>query len=137
MLPLKKFFPAIAWFFLVLVLICLPGYDLPSPDTWMNAVMFDKWIHAGLFSVLAFLFMRPFAISSLPVTKKLQALIKIAGCVSIWGLTTEFIQEFFIALRTFDWGDWIADSLGALLALIIVRKIYLRDKAKKDRHVSA
>ena len=92
----------------------------------MNTIMFDKWVHTGLFSVLAFLFMRPFSLSSLPLTQKRQAIIKIAVCVSIWGITTELIQEYYIAGRTFDWGDWLADSFGALLALLLCKKLYFK-----------
>ncbi len=129
MISFKKFIPGIAWFFLVLLLICLPGDDLPKSDNWMNAIMFDKWVHIGLFGTLAFLFMRPFAISTLAKEKIVKILVKIALSVSIWGLTTEFIQKFFVPGRSFDMWDWAADSAGALLAFLVSLKIYnLRQK---------
>lgn len=131
MLPLKKFLPAIAWFIFVLVLICLPGDDLPEADSWMSAVYFDKWVHIGLFSVLAFLFMFPFCKSALPVNKKWHAVIKTAVAVSLWGITTEFIQRYFIPGRSFDLGDWAADSFGALLAVFVCWKFFL---SKKRNH---
>ena len=117
----KKFIPGIAWFFLVLILICLPGSDLPTVEDWFNKIYFDKWVHVGLFAVLAFLFMLPFIRSSLPVKDKWQYLVRITIAVSLWGLTTEFIQKYFIPGRNFDMFDWAADSLGALIALLFSR----------------
>lgn len=126
MINLKKFLPGIAWFFLVLILICLPGDDLPKVGDWMSAIYFDKWVHVGLFSILAFLFMIPFCNSDIPLTIKWSFIIKIAISVSIWGLTTEFIQKFFIPGRSFDLLDWAADSVGVVLAVFICRKLYLK-----------
>ena len=125
MINLKKFLPGIAWFFLVLILICLPGDDLPKVGDWMSAIYFDKWVHVGMFSVLAFLFMLPFCKSDMTRINKWSFIIKIAISISIWGLTTEFIQKFFIPGRSFDLLDWAADSVGVVLAVAVCRKLYL------------
>lgn len=126
MINLKKFLPGIAWFFLVLILICLPGDDLPKVGDWMSAIYFDKWVHVGMFSVLAFLFMIPFCKSDMTRINKWSFIIKIAISISIWGLTTEFIQKFFIPGRSFDLLDWAADSVGVVLAVAVCRKLYLK-----------
>jgi VanZ family protein len=123
MIPLKKFAPAIGWFFLVLILICLPGSSFPKTDDWLDKIFFDKWVHIGLFSILAFLLMRPFVNSSLPQKDILQTIFKIALSVSIWGLATEFIQKYFTFHRSFDLWDWAADTAGALLAFIVCKKM--------------
>ncbi len=125
MIPYKKFIPGIAWFFLVLILICLPGDDLPKADDWMSAIFFDKWVHAGLFSILAFLFMMPFCKSNLTHKNKWVIIIKIAIAIIVWALTTEFIQKFFIPGRSFDLWDWVADAVGVLLALYVCKRFYL------------
>ena len=124
MIPFKKFIPGIAWFFLVLILICLPGNQFPKKIEWLDAIFFDKWVHAGLFGILAFLFMLPCVHSDLQKKDTLHLFFKIALAVSVWGLATEFIQKFFIPFRAFDLWDWAADSVGALLAYIVC-KIYL------------
>ncbi|MGG9970543.1 VanZ family protein [Ferruginibacter sp. SUN002] len=118
----KKFIPGIAWFFLVLILICTPGQDLPEVDTWLQQLFIDKIIHLMLFGILAYLFMYPFKKSTLNKKEKLQYFLRIAIAVSIWGITTEFIQKFYIPNRSFDLYDWIADSVGALIPSIIFRK---------------
>ncbi len=122
----KKFIPGIAWFFLVLVLICLPGSNIPQVETWLNDIYFDKWVHTGLFAVLTFLFIYPVAKLplTLPVKKNLAIKIAIAACV--WGLTTEFIQKFFIPDRSFDLYDLAADSFGIITAYTWCRVKYLK-----------
>jgi VanZ family protein len=126
MISYKKFIPGLAWFFLVLILVCLPGNDLPKADDWMDAIFFDKWVHAGLFSILAFLLMMPYCKSKLPINNKWIAVIKIALAVCIWGLTTEFIQKYFIPGRSFDLLDWAADSAGISLAVYVCWRFYLK-----------
>ncbi|MCW3092087.1 MAG: hypothetical protein JWP81_3156 [Ferruginibacter sp.] len=115
--------PGIAWFFVVLVLLCLPGQDIPSVN-WLSKIFFDKWVHTGIFGLLALLFMMPFAFSSMENKEKLQYFIRIAIATSLWGLTTEFIQKYWIPGRSFDLFDWAADSLGAFTAFIFCIKKY-------------
>jgi len=122
----KRFIPGIAWFFLVLVLICLPGKELPDVNDWLSKIYFDKWVHTGLFAVLAFLFMRPFLRSTLSPGEKWNWVIKIALATCAWGITTELIQKYFIVGRSFDLFDWAADSLGALLALLYSKIRFLK-----------
>ncbi|MBC7888802.1 MAG: VanZ family protein [Ferruginibacter sp.] len=121
---ITRFAPGIAWFFVVLVLLCLPGKDIPS-NNWFDKIYFDKWVHAGIFGLLALLFMLPFALSPLEDREKLQYFIRIAIATSIWGLTTEFIQKYCVSGRSFDLLDWLADSLGAFTAFTICRKKYI------------
>ena len=128
-LSIKKFLPGIAWFFVVLILICLPGNDIPKPHgwfEWINLIQFDKLVHSGIFGVLAFLFILPVARSSFSVREKWKYFIRISLSVCIWGLCTELIQKFFIPTRQFDLVDWAADSIGAVLALFFCRKIFLK-----------
>ncbi|HMJ47300.1 MAG TPA: VanZ family protein [Ferruginibacter sp.] len=118
----RKFMPGIAWFFIVLLLICLPGNDLPEPESWMEKIYLEKWVHMGMFGMLALLFMWPVGKSVFSPTLKWQYFIKIALASSIWGLATEFIQKFFIPGRSFDIMDWAADSIGILAAIILARR---------------
>jgi len=122
----KRFLPGIAWFFLVLVLICLPGSDLPTVNDWLGRLYFDKWVHTGLFAVLGFLFMLPFLRSPLETSVKKQYLLKVFLATLTWGLATELIQKYFISGRQFDWFDLAADSLGAVAALLFSHWRFLR-----------
>ncbi len=112
----KKFIPGIAWFFILLILLCIPGRDLPDSGDWLQKIFFDKWVHAGLFGTLAFLFMAPIYATYLSDKHKLLYVMVIASLVSAWGLGTEFIQHYLVSGRSFDKYDWLADTIGAVLA---------------------
>lgn len=123
-IKMAKFIPGIAWFFVVLVLLCMPGKDVPSVG-WLDKIYFDKWVHCGIFGLLALLFMLPFALSQTDNKEKLHLFIRIAIATSLWGITTEFIQKYFISGRSFDLLDWAADSLGVLIAFVFCRIKFL------------
>ncbi len=117
----KKFIPGIAWFFIVLVLMVLPGNELPETD-WLHINYFDKIMHVGVFAFLVFLFCWPFYKSGVSKAERKRYFIKIALSVSIWGLTTELIQKYIVIGRSFDLMDWTADSIGALIALLFTKR---------------
>jgi VanZ family protein len=120
-IPFSKIIPGIIWFFLVLILIALPQQNIPEVDDWYHQIYIDKWIHAGIFGVLAFLFMWPFLKSASDSNKKVFFIIALLA--SIWGYLTECIQ-IFVPGRSYDLLDWLADSTGVLIVLLfILRKI--------------
>ncbi|MGB4844496.1 MAG: VanZ family protein [Ferruginibacter sp.] len=125
-LTIKKFVPGIIWFFLILTAISIPGYDLPEVDNWLIEINFDKFIHVGLFAVLAFLFMYPLVKSNLTAKQKWQYCIKITLATIIWGLCTELIQKFFIPGRSYNLSDFAADGLGAVAALVFIKLRFLK-----------
>lgn len=124
----KQFIPGIAWFFFASFLLFLPGSDLPKVEDWFNKIYFDKWVHIGLFSILAFLFMLPVTRSALNLKVKWHYLLKIAIAASLWGITSEVIQKYFVPGRSFDLFDWAADSFGALVALLFCKIRFLKKK---------
>lgn len=97
----------------------------------MNAIFLDKWIHLGLFAVLAFLFMLPVINSTIDKKDQLKILMRVAISVSLWGLATEHIQEALIRGRGFEWGDWAADSIGSFGALVLCRSKFLQSRLSK------
>ena len=120
-----KFIPGIAWFFVVLYLLCLPGADIPQISWTDKIIFFDKWVHMALFGILTFLFCLPFKRSLFNKKQRLQYFIKIAIAVSIWGLAIEFIQRFYVPGRDYDLFDWAADSGGALIAFLFCSKKFI------------
>jgi VanZ family protein len=120
----KKFAPAIACFIVVFILVTLPGDSLPSTHEWMEVSFLDKWVHTTMFAVLTFLFLLPVAQSSMFRQQKRHYFIRIALAACIWGITTEYIQKFYIPTRDFDLLDWAADSAGVLIAFIYCRKFH-------------
>lgn len=123
-LTAKKFIPGIAWFFILFILLCIPGRDLPQANDWMKKIYFDKWVHAGLFGLLAVLFMGPILAADFAEKKKWKYILFILFAVSFWGVTTEFIQHNFVEGRTFDLFDWLADTCGAIIAIFFSKYFF-------------
>lgn len=119
----KKFLPAIAWFLLVLFLICLPADDVPKPG--FDFLGFDKLIHATMFGGIVFLVCMAYKKAAIAKKEKLNIFIKITMATCVWGITTELIQLYFIPGRQFDWYDWAADSFGATIAYFVSIKFFV------------
>ncbi len=135
-LTIKNFIPGIAWFFIVLVLICMPGEDIPDPTVWfewMKLIRVDKLVHTGIFALLVFLFIRPVGKHPAFSTKaKWNYFVKVALAGCIWGLTTELIQKFFVPSRNFDLVDCAADSIGAVIAFLFSWIFFLKRPSKNQ-----
>ena len=118
----KKFLPGIAWFFIICVLVFLPGKDVPEIG-WMNSMQIDKLVHAGMFGGLIFLFFLPYFKADISLRNKMNYLVRISLAAIVWGITVEFIQKFYIPGRSFDLFDWAADSAGVVIAFFVCKKI--------------
>jgi glycopeptide antibiotics resistance protein len=121
---IKAFFPALLWAGIILVLIGLPGYALPSIPL-LNLLNFDKFVHLSIFLVQALLFLR-----GAKRQTNYQELKKHAGfwCL-IFGIayagTTEVLQSLLFIQRSADVGDFIANSIGIFIGLPIANKLKL------------
>ena len=120
-----KFIPGIIWFIVVLTLIWMPGRDIPKSE-FLFEIDFDKFVHAGIFGVLAILFCWPFYKTGISSQRKIRYFIVIALLTSAFGYSTELIQKYWAEGRSYDLMDWLADSSGALAAFIFCRKFFTR-----------
>ncbi|MEO5376762.1 MAG: VanZ family protein [Magnetococcus sp. DMHC-6] len=84
----------------------------------------DKVIHAGVFGLLSLVAWRVFSLWSRLTYVKLLALI----FTSLYGVLDEWHQSFVIG-RNSDTMDWLADTLGALIALSLLK--YFQKRAAK------
>lgn len=73
---------------------------------------FDKYVHFGLFAVLLLLW-RLQGEPGLPFGLLLLVL------AFVYGLGIEYIQHYFIANRSFDLGDVVADMAGAVAGVVV------------------
>ncbi|KPM47132.1 VanZ family protein [Jiulongibacter sediminis] len=107
---LNKPWLAFSYTLLVLILCIWPGDELPE-----TVGLYDKWSHFIAFAGVAFfwLWWRP----------KFLGVILLA---ILFGLIIEIIQGILPESfhRSFDWYDWLADSIGALIGL----PVYLLSK---------
>jgi hypothetical protein len=127
---IRKFIPGIAWFFVVLILVCTPGPDLPDVGDWFGEISFDKVIHCGIFGLLALLFMWPVGKSANEKKIKTGWFLKVALATSVFGFMTELLQKFFIEGRSYSLLDCAADILGAFAAFGACYWLFFKRKAK-------
>jgi VanZ family protein len=99
------------------ILFFLPGSAFPKED-WLSRIYFDKWVHIGLFALLALLVCWSFPRHA---PKTIILLMLLVG----YGLAVELIQGAFIANRSCDLYDLLADGTGALAGLLL-RKSFSR-----------
>jgi glycopeptide antibiotics resistance protein len=109
----KLIFPVL----LIISIICLSkGATAPIPITLISLPFLDKIIHLFIFGVLAILFFR---IKEEESSKRYYAFFTII-LSSLIGITDELVQAMN-PYRYADVTDWIADTLGALIAVITYR----------------
>ncbi len=119
--------PAIIWFCIIFILLVLPGRDLPKED-FLSGIYFDKWVHAGLFGGLVFLFSFPFK-KDIPF--KSNFYISIVVLAIVYGVAMEFVQKYFTVDRDCDVNDMIADAVGAIIGYFFFRFIAKRIEKNK------
>lgn len=110
------FLPAALWLFISTVLLCLPGASFPKED-WLDKIWMDKWVHIGLFFLMVFLWCRFVHNAYSYLNNMMRAFIIITGIATIYGIGMEFVQLYWIPNRSFDPGDIVADTVGALAGL--------------------
>ena len=121
---IKSFGPAILWLATSVVLLTLPGSAFPK-ENWLDKIWADKWIHIFLFGVLAWLWCFAFY-KTWPNTKLLNFFIATTLFCICYGTVMEFVQKYCVVNRSFDIGDIIADSIGAILGFGFSYKTYLK-----------
>lgn len=100
---------AMGWTILIFIGCSLPGKDLPRVDVFGHV---DKVVHVVFFFVFGWLWGK--------VAQKPLLILLIAV---LYGFGLEFYQLSFVAGRSFDVWDGMADSLGAVIAFL---KFYSR-----------
>jgi VanZ family protein len=107
---------AVGWLVFVTILLCIPGTELPKV-TWSTKIWLDKWVHIFLFFVLVWFWCKVYRSMDVVNAKKTFIIITVLSIV--YGIIMEIIQHYFIPFRSFDFGDMIADSIGAIAGYFI------------------
>jgi hypothetical protein len=98
----------ILWAVVVFGLHAMSSKSFPKITFWENLGP-DKFVHAFMFFVAT-------ALAVFSGWGKLRSII-------VWicaGVLLEYYQFYFTTDRSFDWFDVLADSLGVMLALILL-----------------
>jgi hypothetical protein len=125
----RAFLPAALWFFLIMVLLSLPGSSFPEVRFWKP----DKIAHIGLFGMQALLLWialaakRGDAASGPGPTARVNAgsrpslspLFTAALWTLLFGALSEYYQDIFTS-RLADPYDIVANAIGVAAAVIVV-----------------
>jgi VanZ family protein len=125
--PYFVLYAALGWFIISVVLLTLPGTAFPKED-WLDKIWMDKWIHIGMFSILAALWCRYWYLLKMSehIYKFRKAFILIGLICLGYGIAMEFVQKYFIPLRSFDIGDIVADAVGATIGSVFSIRRYIK-----------
>lgn len=113
---MKKFIPFITWTLIIFGLCSMPGKAIPKIN-WLELLSFDKFVHAGIFFVEQVLLMR--ALQNRMKGFKWAALL---FCMA-YGGALELMQYYIFSQRNGDVLDFIANSTGALVGLLLYNKL--------------
>lgn len=109
---------ALLWALLILILCGIPGKDIPH-ISFLELLNFDKFVHAGIFFVLLLLTVRGFLLqSNFPQLKKLAKFTALLICI-VYGGSLEIMQGTLFIDRTADIFDFIANSFGASMGVLL------------------
>jgi VanZ family protein len=84
-----------------------------------------------MFAIQTWLLIIPVNKFDIPIKEKWQWMIRVCMAVIVWGIFTEIIKVY-VPGRSFDLLDWAADSFGAILALLLGKRLFLRHLEKKS-----
>ncbi len=113
---LRKLWPALAWAVVIIILMSLPGSMLPKARSPWNFLAFDKIIHAFIFFILSFLLMRGFFLQHKHQFLRSNHLLMAIVVGIVFGGLSELWQAVINTARSADIYDFIADSIGSVLA---------------------
>lgn len=113
--------PAIIWSVLIFILLIIPGQDFPVKP---GIPYLDKIVHAFLFGVQVFLWCRYGSRATGRNTWWIFFLIFLLSC--IYGIGMEYVQQYWVANRSFELEDIMADIAGSFGGWIIYRYLFFK-----------
>jgi len=103
--PSWTFFLALTWTIIIFIGCSLPGKEIPKLGLFAH---FDKVVHFSFFMVF-------FILWSIRFKGNFRTNLIILFIAIAYGFLLEFYQLYFVAGRSFDVWDGVADSAGALV----------------------
>ena len=109
-----KFFP-LSWTLFTILLLCLPGSMVPGTGIF-GLKDLDKIVHVMLFGMNVLFWGWHYETSPRNTTELRIIFIAATAIMITLGIVMEYVQMYFIPNRTFDNGDIVADTIGAIAA---------------------
>jgi len=127
----KYNFPAILWGLIILILMGMPGNDIPKMP-WLEHLHFDKAVHFFLYAVFTILLIRSFKKQISFTFLQKYSVATALGIGIFYGAILEYLQGILFIDRTSDLHDLIANIIGSLGGLPLL-KIIQNIESRKSR----
>ncbi len=124
---IRRFWPAMAWAILILILTGVPGNYFPQVKSFWEWLSPDKVVHVGIFAVQAFLILYGLEPQYLNKRQRYLFLVAAISITVLYGLITEVLQSFVFVGRDGNIFDFLADFLGALMGLLAYYLLNIRN----------
>lgn len=123
---MKYLWYPIVWFLVILVLCATPGKDIPH-ISFLELLAFDKWVHAGIFFILVLLMIRGFRMQRSGWIFDHAVIFTLVFSISYGGIL-ELLQGAVFEDRSADVYDFIANTFGAIVGVMLYRKLSAKIK---------
>lgn len=110
---------AFLWTVVILVLVGIPGNQVPKVSDWMDVFQPDKIIHVFIFAPFSWLWSKYFMLIT---NSKNKGIIISAVFGILYAISTEIMQFYVFIGRNGNLADAIADIVGVLVGLIVFYK---------------
>jgi VanZ family protein len=107
----------------IIITTLLPSSSMPSLSIW-EFFSFDSFAHGFLFSVLTFLMIVGLKKQYTFPRLRHYAVRTSLFVSSLFGISIEFLQHFFIPGRQGDIIDVLSNTIGCLIGILIFKWIY-------------
>jgi VanZ family protein len=131
---IRYWFPLIVFATVIFILSSIPGDDFPPvpkhfkfiPDWILEHP--DKVVHSIIYGILGWLSLR--AVSRTSPNPSLFTAAFAFIISSSYGASDE-IHQLFVSKRSCDIWDWVADSVGSLVVIVFLYRIYIKSNGLK------
>lgn len=115
-----KYWKSIVWTAIVILATTLPSNSIPK-SSLLEIPHFDKIVHFGLFFVLAMFIISEQNTLRLQGGLTRKAIILALSFTIAYGLIIEFLQYFLLPTRSGSLFDFLANTLGSIVAVVLYR----------------
>ncbi len=110
---------ALFWTVMILVLVGIPGNQIPKVSDWMDVFQPDKIMHIFLFAPFSWLWSKYFMLRT---SSKNRSIVIVAFFGILYAIATELMQHYVFIGRNGNVADAIADTAGVLVGLVFFYK---------------
>jgi len=109
---MKKYWLPFLWMVIIFILCAIPKNDVPH-ISWLPVPYTDKIVHSVFYIVAALLWCNSFQFKS--------KFIKVFIICFSYGVLMEILQLYIFTSRSAEVADVVANSVGAIIGLILYR----------------